>query len=67
MNSKQRIKNRNTAALNRPEPICPECGARGRHWIGMPMTIESLVKGIPPEGFWTCDKFYDKTGRRSMP
>lgn len=66
MNKKRRMKNRDTARkLARDNaPPCPECGQKGPHWIGVPMTLGDLLSGTEPEGFWLCDKFYGPDGKR---
>jgi hypothetical protein len=64
------MKNRATAQrhyIAPPEPVCPECGVRERHWVGEPMSIENIVLGTMPMGFWTCAKFYGPDGRRIEP
>jgi hypothetical protein len=60
------MKNRDTARqLARANaPPCPECGQKGPHWIGVPMTLGDLLSGTEPEGFWLCDKFYGPDGKR---
>ena len=66
MNKKRRMKNRETARqLSRDTaPPCPECGQKGPHWVGVPMTLADLMSGTEPEGFWLCDKFYGPDGKR---
>ncbi len=66
MNKKRRMKNRDTARkLARDNaPPCPECGQKGPHWVGVPMTLGDLLSGTEPEGFWLCDKFYGQDGKR---
>ncbi len=69
MNKKRRMKNRATAQKLEKDnaPMCHECGQKGRHWIGVPMTLADLLSGTPPEGFWICDKFYGRDGNRLPP
>lgn len=57
MNKKQRMKNRDTAKwlASAAAPLCPKCGKRGPHWIGVPTTLQDLLDGAAPEGFWACD------------
>ena len=65
MNRAQRNKNRSTAAwLAWNSVICPECGERGRHYITYPYTLQDVIDGALPNGFWTCAKFYGPDGRR---
>lgn len=66
MNKKRRMKNRETARqLARANaPPCPNCGQKGPHWVGVPMTLADLMSGTEPEGFWLCDKFYGLDGKR---
>ena len=66
MNKKRRMKNRDTARklARDTAPPCPECGQKGAHWIGVPMTLGDLLSGTEPEGFWLCDKFYGPDGKR---
>ncbi len=64
MNRKQREKNRATAKAYRVLPKCPNCGMREPHWVSIPTTLEYLVLGPDPEGFWTCPKLYGPDGRR---
>ena len=64
MNKKQRIKNRTTAKWLRHQQKCPECGDRGLHWVGFPMSILDILSGRENVGFWTCAKFYGPDGRR---
>lgn len=71
MNKRQRLKNRETskqlAYANRQRiasvTTCPECGEKGFHWVQFPQSVESLIYNEPPDGFWTCAKFYEN-GRR---
>lgn len=68
MNRKQREKNKETASYVRSVAgTCPECGGRGKHWISLPYSLQPLIDGIPPDGFWTCEKFYGEDGRRLEP
>lgn len=56
------------------QPICRECGKRGKHWIQFNNTALDLghqlfgnlfTNNLPhTNGFWICDKFYDSNGRR---
>lgn len=47
------------------EPICPECGERGAHWVVLTPELVPLWQDISENGgFWTCDKFYGADGRR---
>ncbi len=66
MNKKRRMKNRETARqlARDTAPPCPECGQKGPHWVGVPMTLADLLSGTEPEGFWLCDKFYGPDGKR---
>lgn len=66
MNKKRRMKNRETARqlARDTAPPCPECGQKGPHWVGVPMTLADLMSGTEPEGFWLCDKFYGPDGKR---
>lgn len=66
MNKRRRMRNRETARQLAKDaaPPCPECGRKGRHWVGMPMTLEGLMSGVEPAGFWVCDKFYGPDGMR---
>jgi hypothetical protein len=75
MNRKQREKNRRTYSelmqylrkLEASKSICPECGVKGEyHWVQTGFTtLEHMITGLPPSGFWICSKFYDSvTGRR---
>jgi hypothetical protein len=43
---------------------CSECGEKGFHWIGVPQSLFNVMINLPPEGFWTCAKFYGADGRR---
>lgn len=76
MNRKQRERNRNTAKTLRAAAmvaesmrhICPECGEPGFHWMQIEnTTLEHVISGVPPRGFWTCAKFYGPDGRRIAP
>ncbi len=67
MNREQRMRNRHTADMNKIEKPCPECGMLERHWIGMPASLENIILGTDPEGFWTCPKFYGPDGKRINP
>lgn len=65
MSRKKRDRNRALAAmLEYNSHVCPECGERGRHWVQVPYTLEEMLMGAQPAGFWTCRKFYDENGRR---
>lgn len=66
MNRKKRMKNRATARqLHRDiAPPCPNCGVKGRHWVGIPMTLADLFAGTEQDGFWICDKYYGADGHR---
>lgn len=66
MNKKRRMKNRETARQLAREvaPPCPECGQKGPHWVGVPMTLSDFLSGAEPDGFWVCDKFYGADGKR---
>ena len=66
MNKKRRMKNRATAQwLSRETaPPCPNCGQKGPHWVGVPMTLGDLLSGTEPDGFWVCDKYYGEDGTR---
>ena len=66
MNKKQRMKNLATAQWLAREaaPPCPNCGQKGPHWIGVPMTLGDLLSGTTPDGFWLCDKYYGEDGKR---
>jgi hypothetical protein len=65
MNKKQRMQNRSTAKiLDMQAGWCPECGKQGKHWMSYPYTLANMIAGLPQGGFWTCDKFYGKDGRR---
>ncbi len=44
--------------------VCENCGERGGHWVQMPQSLESLLAGAEPHGFWTCSKMYGDDGRR---
>lgn len=54
------------------QPICPECGKRGKHWVENPFYVPGLNGGSlftfgpldQAPGFWICDKFYGPDGRR---
>ena len=68
MNKKQRMQNReNAAMLIDRATLCPECGGRGRHFIGEPYTLQHMIDGTQQAGFWTCAKFYGPDGRRLQP
>ena len=60
-NKKQRMKNRDTAAKLKlslaPKIKCHECGELTHHGHFAPPSFGQ-------DGFWTCDKFYDNSGRR---
>lgn len=45
---------------------CNECGQNGYHWVATQgMTLEAILSGADDQqGFWICDKFYSKDGRR---
>lgn len=65
MSRAKRNRNRELAKqLEWNSHVCPECGERGKHWVGAPMSIQDWMLGSEQQGFWTCDKFYDETGRR---
>lgn len=65
MNRTQRDQNRNTASkLHWDSHTCPECGERGRHWVQPPASLQDVLDGTVPAGFYTCDKFYGPDGRR---
>lgn len=72
MNKKQRESNkRNSKVLYEAaryarlqKHICENCGEPGRHWLQWPHSIMDIMNNREPQGFWTCDKYYDKTGRR---
>ena len=70
MNKKQRNKNLQTAkdlhwvVREKTAPICENCGEKGLHWIQMPQSIEDILFGNVPVGFWTCSKYYGEDGRR---
>lgn len=65
MNRKQRMQNRDNAAyLANMAVTCPECGERGKHWIGFPQVLGDFLMGEPEEGFWTCPNLYGPDGRR---
>lgn len=67
MNKNRRNKNRLTAASLKAAcaPPCPNCGEKGKHWLGVPMTLLDLVENTEPQGFWICPKYYHpETGRR---
>ena len=68
MNRKQREKNRGNARwLSWHAHICPECGEHGKHFVVPPggYTLAHALYGRPPEGFWTCSKFYGPDGKRT--
>ncbi len=66
MNKKRRMKNRKTAQqlARDTAPPCANCGGKGPHWVGVPMTLGDLLAGTEPDGFWLCDKYYGEDGRR---
>lgn len=66
MNKKKRMKNRETARCLAREaaPLCPNCGEKGPHWVGFPMSLSDLLAGTGPDGFWVCEKYYGPDGRR---
>ena len=67
MNKKQRNKNRKTAVkLMSSLHVCEECGEKGYHWVAWQgMSLATIRSGTDDQqGFWICDKFYDKNGRR---
>lgn len=65
MNRKQREQNKKNARhLSDNAVVCAECGERGKNWIGYPHSLVDIMAGLPQQGFWTCAKFYDATGRR---
>ena len=70
MNAKQRNKNRATAASlwlsnkHKNAKPCPRCGVKGLHWLQMPETLEDIIGGVPPSGFWICSDMYGEDGRR---
>lgn len=65
---KKRERNRSLAKeLEYNSHICPECGERGKHWMQMPFSLEDLLDGRQPTGFWVCAKFYGPNGRRLEP
>lgn len=63
-NSKQRMRNRATAAgLSRLvrqrillQHTCEHCGQPGGHWISTrPTSLQAMITGVDDqEGFWTC-------------
>ena len=69
MNRKQRQQNkRNAKWLRLQAHTCEECGERGGHWVSMGMqTLEDILADRPPQGFWTCNKFYGPDGKRINP
>lgn len=74
MNKKQRNKNRNNARmleravhnLKSRQHTCEECGEKGFHWVATRGTsLAAILSGVDDkQGFWICDKFYGKDGRR---
>ena len=67
MNRKQRDQNRaNARRLEDNAVICPNCGERGKHYVVMPggFTLQHILDGRAPEGFWTCRELYGPDGRR---
>lgn len=67
MNKNKRNRNRELARqLEWNSHVCPECGQRGKHWVQTPYSLEEMLMGAQPAGFWTCDKFYDENGRRKI-
>ena len=63
MNRKQREKNKQTAKWLRHLQVCPECGEKGLHYVSVPMSLQNIMDGMPSQGFWTCE-FYYENGRR---
>ena len=61
MNAKQRNKNRATErelrASNQVKNAkpCPRCGVKELHWVQWPETIEDIISGVSPAGYWLCD------------
>lgn len=63
MNRKQRNKNRRThKELAARIHVCANCGGRGLHWVSL--SDFSLETIDDQDGFWTCPKYYDPSGRR---
>ena len=48
---------------NDGEMVCPECGEKGLHYVSVPMSLQNIMDGMPSQGFWTCE-FYYENGRR---
>lgn len=77
MNRKQRDSNRSNAgklaravrAAELARHTCENCGEKGGHWISTRgLSLEAIITGQDDsEGFWTCPKLYDETGRRIAP
>lgn len=67
MNRKQRMQNRANATKLWNVEACPECGMKERHWVSMSLSLQHMIDGTAPEGFWTCPKFYGPDGRRLEP
>lgn len=72
MNKKQRDNNRrNHRALleavsykESQKYACENCGERGRHWVQWPISLQDIMEGNEPSGFWICSNLYDETGVR---
>ena len=69
VNRSQRMQNRENARfLEKYAVVCEECGERGKHWMPeRPTTLQDMLDGTSPAGFWTCAKFYGPDGRRIEP
>lgn len=68
MNRRQRESNRlNAKVVKDHSIICPECGERGAHWIGLPYTMQNMIDNSTPDGFWACPRLYGTDGRRITP
>jgi len=65
VNRRQRMSNRQTARkLSDQITVCPECGQPGKHWVSLPFSLQNLIDGEEPFGFWICSEFYGPTGER---
>lgn len=72
MNKSQRNSNRlnaeklyqKTRSIRLSKYICENCGEPGGHWVSIPMTLEEIMLGLEQQGFWTCAKYYDESGKR---
>ncbi|HAF43766.1 MAG TPA: hypothetical protein DCK83_02150 [Gallionellaceae bacterium] len=63
MNRKQRDQNRaNAWRVVNNAIICPECGGRGAHWDGLPVTLQHIIDKTQPRGFWICAKVPEQGG-----